>query len=678
MIFINIFNPKSIAVIGATPKERKAGYSILKNLLKFKGKVYPINPKYSEVLGLKCYKSILDVDDKIDLAIIVVPNVVVPQVLEECGEKRVKNVVIISAGFSEVGNYELEERLKDIIKKYGLRVIGPNCFGIINNNIDLNATFSKIFPPKGEVSIISQSGAVIDAILDIAPLLNIGISKVVSLGNKIDIQESDILKIFGSDEETKIIAIYMESLKDKRFFDVAKRVAKKKPIIVLKAGRGEFGKKAAKSHTGALAGENEIYEAIFKQCGLIKAETFEEFIDLIHIFLTQPSMGNNRVGIITNAGGFGVLAADSAELYKLNLPEFSEDIKEELKKVLPPNANINNPLDIIGDATPERYREVIKILLKDKNLDGYLVILTPQEMTKPLEVAKTLVEIKKDKPLVSSFIGGVSVKGAKSYLRKNGIPAYITPESGIRALAKLYYYSKVKNREEDLEYVNNLLKRFKKIREENLEIIKDLINRGDEYSVKKLLSLFGFPIPEGYVVESEEELKKIAEKLNNKVVLKALNVYHKTDVGAIIINPDDVVEAYKKLSKRFGNKILIEEFIDKKGIELILGGKRSLYPLIMVGLGGIFTEVLKDVSFAIPPVTKEYALEMLKDLKGYKLIKGYRGFKGDIDFIVDCIVKLGIFFIVNPEIKEIDINPIVVFDKGGVVLDAKIIKEGEN
>ncbi|ADG13597.1 CoA-binding domain protein [Methanocaldococcus infernus ME] len=665
-----MFNPKAIAIIGATPKEGKAGYSILKNLLKFKGKLYPINPKYSEIFGIKCYKSILDVDDKIDLAIIVVPNVVVPQVLEECGKKGVKYVVIISAGFSEVGNVELENKVRGILKKYNIRAIGPNCFGLINAHINLNATFSKVFPEKGNISLISQSGAVIDAILDILPLLNIGVSKVVSLGNKIDIQESDILEILKDDEETRVIGIYLESLKDKNFLKVAKEVAKKKPIIVLKAGKSEAGKRAAKSHTGALAGENELYEAIFKQCGFIITETFEEFVDALHVFSTQPEMRGNKVGIITNAGGFGVLAADASESYNLELPEFS--VKEELKEVLK-NANISNPLDIIGDATPERYEKVVKIVMKDKNMDGYLIILTPQEMTKPLEVAEKLVRVEKVKPLVTSFIGGVSVKGAKSFLRKHGIPSYITPENGVKALSNLYKFYKLKMREENEEEIKEILEEFLNIKEENKEEIRELIKKGDEYSIKKLLSLYNFPVPRGYIVESEEEAEEVAKKLG-RVVLKALNVYHKTDVGAVIIDPEDVREAYKNLAEKFGNKILIEEYIDERGVELIFGGKRSLYPLFLVGLGGIFTEVLKDVSLAIPPVDRNYIREMLNELKGSKLLKGYRGIEVDLDYLIDLLFKLSIFFYIHDEIREIDLNPILAYKDGAKILDAKIVR----
>ncbi|ENN95728.1 acetyl CoA synthetase [Methanocaldococcus villosus KIN24-T80] len=686
---MKLFYPKSVAVIGATKKEGKVGYAILKNLLKFNGKIYPVNPKYDNIFNLKCYKSVLDIDDEIDLAIIAVPNVAVPQVLEECGKKGIKYAVIISAGFSEVGNYELEEEVKNIIKKYGIRVIGPNCLGIMNTHINLNATFSKIFPPKGGVSIVSQSGAVLNAILDIAPLLNIGFSKVVSLGNKIDIQESDLLEYFLEDDDTEIIVLYIEGLKDKRFLKVAKKVAKKKPIIVLKAGRSEEGKRAAKSHTGSLAGDDVVYDTAFKEAGIIRAKTFEELIDLIHIFSTQPIMEKNEIGVITNAGGFGVLAADACADHNLKLANFEKSTIEKLKEVLPETANITNPLDIIGDATPERYEKATKILLEDKNIHGLLVILTPQEMTEPLKVAEILANLKRDKPLITSFVGGVSVKGAKSYLRKHGIPAYITPENGIKALSYLYKYSLIKVKEDYDPYLDKIEKEFLKIYEENKEIIKSLLDRPNEYKAKQLLKLYGFDIPKGYLAKSKYEAIEYAKKFK-KVVLKIVSpqILHKTEAHGVIINPDDVGEAYDMLIKNaleYGKRkninveiegVLVEEFIDGDKVELIIGGKRDeiFGPVIMVGLGGVFVEVLKDVAFGIYPITKDFAHEMLKSLKSYKILEGVRGREGkDIDYIIETLMKISVFMNIHKEIKELDLNPIFVFKKGGCIADARII-----
>ncbi len=694
-----IFYPKSVAVIGASKIEGKVGYAIMKNLKNFNGKVYPVNPKYDEIFGMKCYKSVLNIDDEIDLAVIVVPNIVVPKVLEECGKKGVKGAVIITAGFSEVGNYELEEKIKEIAKRYNIRVIGPNCLGIMNTQINLNATFAKIFPPKGHISIISQSGAVLNAILDIAPLLNIGFSKVVSIGNKVDIQESDLLEYFKDDEDTKLVVLYIEGLKDKRFLKVAKELSKKKPIIALKSGRTEMGKKAAKSHTGSLAGEDVIYESAFKEAGIIRAYTFEELVDLIHLFSTQPVIDSNDIGIITNAGGFGVLAADSCVDYNMKLPNFEDTTVDKLKDILPPSANISNPLDIIGDATPERYKKVIEVLSEDKNIKGLLVILTPQEMTKPLEVAKSIVEVRnthrslKNKPLITSFVGGVSVKGAKSYLRKNGIPAYITPENGVKALYKLYKYSLIKVKEDYDEYVEKVKEEFLKITENNKEIINQLLQNPNEYNAKKLLSIYGFPVPKGYLAKNEDEALEYCKKLG-KCVMKIVSpqILHKTEAGGVIINPDNPKEAFKKLinnAKEYAKKnnidnliiegVLVEEFIDREKIEIIVGGKRDdiFGSVIMVGLGGVFVEVLKDVSFGISPITRDFAIQMLKELKSYKVLEGVRGrAKKDINFIIDTLIKIGVFMDIHKEIKELDLNPVFVFNEneGGCIGDVRIIK----
>ncbi|AEF96494.1 acetate--CoA ligase alpha subunit [Methanotorris igneus] len=695
--FDAIFNPKSIAIIGASKTEGKVGYSIMKNLMSFDGKLYPVNPKYDEISGLKCYKSVLDIDDEIDLAIVVVPAQAVPKVMEECGEKGVKGAVIISAGFSEVGNYELEEEVKKIIKKYNIATIGPNCLGIMNTYRNLNTTFGKLFPNKGNISIISQSGAVLTAILDISPLLNLGFSKIVSIGNKIDVQESDLMEYLMTDETTEVVVLYIEGLKDKRFLSVAKKLSKVKPIIALKSGRTEEGAKAASSHTGSLAGSDEIYSAAFREGGILRADTFEELVNLMHIFSTQPLMKFNEIGIVTNAGGFGVMAADMCKKYGVKLANFEEKTKEKLKEKLPKTATISNPLDIIGDADTERYKNAVSTLMEDKNVSGLLVILTPQEMTKPLEVAEEIVKLKEyyrengiKKPIVTSFVGGASIKGAKSYLRKNGIPSYITPEAGIEALSYLYKYSKMKTKEDWDEYLEKIRKEFEEIKDNNKETIEKLFTNLNEYTAKKFLKLHGIPVPKGYIAKNKEEAIRYAKELGSRLVMKIVSpdILHKSDAGCVIINPQDVGKAYETIinnAKRYFEDhgidgviegVLIEEFVD--GLEIIVGGKRDeiFGPVVMTGLGGVFVEVLKDVSFGIYPITKEYAHEMLKELKSYKILEGVRGRpKRDIKSIVDLIVKLGVMMELYDEIKEIDMNPVFVKEdgKGCCVGDALII-----
>lgn len=697
----NIFNPKSVAVIGASNTKGKVGYAIMKNLMAFiknnpNNKIYPINPKYDEIFGIKCYKSVMEVPDNIDLAVISIPAKFIPSTLEECGRKGTKGAVIISAGFSEVGNYELEEEVKAIAKKYGIRIIGPNCLGIINMHNKLNASFSKEYFKEGNITFISQSGAVLTAILDIAPLLNLGFSKIISLGNKIDIQESDLMDYLLNDNTTELVVFYIEGLKDKKFIESAKKLAKVKPIIALKSGKTKEGAKAASSHTGSLAGDNQIYKAAFKKGKVLTIETFEELVNLMHVFSTQPLMKRNNIGIITNAGGFGVMAADSCKKYDLTLGEFEESTKNELKKHLPQTSSISNPLDLIGDADTNRYKNAIKILKYDKNIDGMLVILTPQEMTKPLEVAETIVEEKSNmknegiyKPIVASFVGGESIKGAKSYLRKNGVPAYITPENGVEALSSLYKYNTMKIKEDNCEYLNKVKRELLKVKEIYRVIIRNLLKNPTEYNSKEFLKMHGMNVPRKYLAKTPEEAEYYASNLNNIVMkISSPDILHKSDAGCVVVKPENIKETFNKIIEN-GRKylkekcvngtidgVLIEEYVE--GLEIIVGGKRDdvFGPVIMVGLGGVFVEVLKDVSFGIHPITKDYALDMLNELKSYKVLEGIRGRpKRDIDFIIDVMIRLGVIMEIYPEIKEIDINPLFVKEdgKGGCIGDALII-----
>lgn len=701
-----IFNPKSVAVIGASNIEGKVGYSIMKNLKAFveyspDNKVYPVNPKYSEVLGFKCYRSILDIpEESIDLAVIAVPAEYVPTVLEECGEKSVKGAVVISAGFSEVGNYHLEDEIRTIGRRYNIRIIGPNCLGIINMYNRLNASFSKEYFKEGNITFISQSGALITAVLDIAPLLNLGFSKIVSLGNKVDVQESDILEYLIQDNTTKVVVLYIESIKDKKFIDSARKLAKVKPIITLKGGRSEEGVKAISSHTGSLAGDMQIYSAVFKKGKVLTVETFEELVDLMHLFSTQPLMEGSGLGIVTNAGGFGVMAADSCRKYDLTLPDFEPSTVEKLRKYLPPTSSISNPLDLIGDADTDRYRHALETLIEDKNINGILVILTPQEMTKPLEVAEVVVDIKEEierrklsKVIVASFVGGVSIKGSKSYLRKNGVPAYISPENGVEVLSRSYKYSIMKVQEDDCRYLEDMRSQLMEVKEENLDTIKELLSNPNEYNSKRFLKLHGIEVPKGYLVKTLEEAEYYGSILGD-VVMKICSRYipHKSDIGCVVVKPEDVGETFHRIMERGENYlkergikgeidgVLIEEYIE--GMELIVGGKRDKVfgPVIMVGLGGVFVEVMKDVSFAIHPITREYALDTLRELKSYKVLEGIRGRpKRDIDFVVDTMMRLGLIMELYPEIREIDINPLFVKEegKGGYVGDALIITEDE-
>ncbi len=698
----HIFNPKSVALIGATDKEGKVGHAIMKNLLSFVennsgNKLYPVNPKYKKILGINCYKSVLNIEDDIDLAIIAVPNVYVPDVMEECGKKGVKGVVIITAGFSEVGNYELEEKIKNIGKKYNMRIIGPNCLGIINMHNKLNASFSKSYFNPGNITFISQSGAVLTAVLDIAPLLNLGFSKIISLGNKVDIQESDLMDYLINDEKTEVVVFYIEGLKDGKFIESCRKLSKIKPVLVLKSGKTVAGAKAASSHTGSLAGDNQIYNAVFKKSRALTVETFEELVDLMHVFSTQPLMNRNNVGIITNAGGFGVMAADSCSKYGLKLPNFEEKSITILKENLPSSSTISNPLDLIGDADTDRYRVALETLKDDNNIDGLIVILTPQEMTKPLEVAGAVVDVKNKmkeenikKPIVCSFVGGKSIKGAKSYLRKNGIPAYISPESAAEVLSNLYKYSNMRAEYDDCDYYNKLKEELLSVKNKYSDRINELLKNPNEYNAKEFLKLHGFNVPKRFICKSPEECEEFAKLIGTDIVMKISSkaIKHKSDANCVIIKPKDIKESFNKIMEN-GKKylkdrgidgqidgVLIEEYVE--GLEMIIGGKRDdvFKGVVMVGLGGVFVEVLKDVSFGIVPISKNYAQNILKELKSYKILEGIRGRpKRDIDYVVDAIMRVGVILEIYDNIKEIDINPLFIKEegKGGVLGDALIV-----
>ncbi|MBP2200780.1 acetyl-CoA synthetase (ADP-forming)/acetyltransferase [Methanococcus voltae] len=694
-----IFNPKSVAVIGATEIEGKVGQSLMKNLKSFiekGGNVYPINKKYEEVYGLKCYDSVLDVPGDIDLVLVSIPAKFVPETMEECGKKGVKGSIIITAGFSEVGDHSLEEKTIEILKKYNIRTIGPNCLGVINMHDDLNASFSKDFDQKGNIAFISQSGAIMTALMDISIPLNLGYSKIVSMGNKIDVQEDEILDYLADDENTDVVVLYVEGLKNEKFIDSARALSCKKPVIVLKSGKSDAGAKAASSHTGSLAGNAQMYEAAFKKGRVFNVETFEEMVDLLKIFSTQPVMKGNNVGIITNAGGFGVLATDMVSKYGLNMAEFEEKTINELKKYLPDTSGVSNPLDLIGDADTERYKHAFEELAKDSNVDGIVVILTPQGMTDDIGAAKELVKFQdtlrakgETIPIVAAWVGGNSVSEGAEYLKEHEIPTFMCPELAVKALSATYQQYLNQNVVDDGEYLKKVQEEIYAIKAEKGDELRELLANPNENNAKEFLKINGVPTPGRYVATSAEEAVKYASTMD-KVVMKVVSaqILHKSDAGCVIIAPSDIEGAYNTIiengTKYLAKKgetgvidgVLIEEFVEGK--EIIIGGKRDevFGPVIMTGLGGIFVEVMKDVTFGVHPITKNYAEEMLQQLRTYKILEGVRGEpKRDIEFIKELIVRVGVIMEAYDEIQEIDINPVFVKEDGkkGVIGDALIM-----
>ena len=684
-----IFKPKSIAIVGASAEVGSVGNGLVKNVLQtFSGPTYLINLKAKKINGQKCYPNLSSVAKKIDLVIIAVPAKVVPDVLNEAGLLGVKGAIVISAGFKEAGNLDLEEKIKEIAKKYNITLVGPNCLGIINPVSSLNASFAAVNPKSGSVAFVSQSGALCTGVLDLAEKLGIGFSKFMSIGNKAVVDESLVLDYLAKDKQTKIIALYVEQLNDaQKLLNLFKKIGRgklTKPIIVVKAGSTSAGASASASHTGALAGNDAVYNALFKQGGVIRANNIEEMFEYLQIFNNNPIKKADNLAIITNAGGLGVLAIDAISKANLQVAKLSKKTIDSLKKVLPAAANCNNPIDVLGDAQANRYQMALDNVLGDKAVSGAVVVLTPQSMTPVLEIASEIVRAKNKykKPLTAVFLGESLVSEAISFLKKNQVATYLYPESAVRSLAKLntcFDFSKTKE-EKIIRFSDVEKKEVEKILLENKFISENV--------ALKILQAYGLPTISSFVVNSEAEAEKVAKKIGKKMVFKIVSpdILHKSDCGGVELNvlPEMARSKYQELLKRvLKNKpkakisgVLIEEMIEEKGIEMILGGAldKSLGSTLMLGLGGIYVEVLKDVSLALNPVSKNEALAMINNLKSSKLLDGFRG-QGALDkkALLDCLLRLSQLLQDFPQIAELDINPLLVSSQGVKVLDARII-----
>ena len=687
---MSLFSPSSIAVIGASSTPGKVGHDILKNLLEqgFKGSVFPVNPKGGEILGAKVFASIGDIKEKVDLAIIVIPAVAVPGALEECKAKGIEDIVIISAGFSETHTEEgksLEEKITKLSK--GIHVVGPNCLGILRPSIGMNASFAKDMPPAGCVALISQSGALAVAVMDASSELGIGYSSVLSIGNKAVMDECYFLELLAGDPATEVIGMYLESIKDGgRFLETAARITAEKSVVLLKAGVSEHGREAAASHTGALAGSDAAIDAVCAQTGIHRARDMEEFLDLLQILSTQPRLPTEKIAVITNAGGPGILATDAAEEYGLALAAFAAKTEESLKKALPPTANVKNPVDVIGDADAARYKAALAAVGADENIDGVCVLLTPQVMTPCEEIANLIAQWKKTHgimPIVTGFLGGKSVYTSRTILRKNNIPSYETPERAIRMLAAL----KTPTPHSLLPTPHSSDPKRAKAAGAILSGYQGLI---PENVVGKFFAHYGIPLPSQDLARTENEAAAIAEKIGYPVIAKISSpeIIHKTDVGGIrahLLAEQDVRRAFREITASVKEKkpqatirgILIQKFLPA-GNEFIVGATRdaSFGHLIMVGLGGIYTELLADTAFRIAPVGAEEGYRMLQELHSWKVLLGARGkAQSDIDGLCGLLEALSKMVTDCPEIKDIDINPVIVGEKDVVIADAKVIVE---
>ncbi|HEX2869194.1 MAG TPA: acetate--CoA ligase family protein [Ignavibacteriales bacterium] len=695
-----IFYPASVAVVGTNKTKGTVPCDILENILKddYQGIIYPVNPKERSICGLRVYKYVVDIEDPVDLAVIVYPSSVIHMAVEQCGQKGIKSLVIISAGFKEVGGsgIERENRVREIAAKYGISFIGPNCLGIINTDptVKLNASFARKMPDEGNIAFISQSGALCTAVLDYAIAKHIGFSKFVSFGNKADINEIDLLNYLKDDPLTKVILLYLEEISDvQALMETSRTIISEtgKPILVLKAGRTPEGASAAASHTGALAGSDEVCDAAFRQAGIIRCDDIEQMFNYAIAFAYQPLPMGNRIAIITNAGGPGVLTTDMAIKTGLKLAEFSEETTRILKQNLPPAANIKNPVDVIGDARAERYNIALKAALKDSNVDGAMVILTPQSMTDIKAIAHEISGIagESGKPVLTSFMGASDVAVGIDVLQRSSIPHYQLPENMCRSYACTYHFTC------QLEKRHSQAVHFTDVDTEGARcLLSEALETGRHYLTEEealeVLEAYRMPVLPRAVASSCTEALYVAGDIGYPVVMKIVSDYivHKSDMGGVVLNiqnREEAEEAYKKIMRRAEvslpkgviQGILVEKMVTD-GEEVILGLKRDplFGPVIMFGLGGIYVEVFKDVSFRIAPVWKDSVSEMISEIKSYPVLKGIRGkCPRDIESIELCIERLSQLAMDCPEIKELDINPLIVEEKGkgSFIADARII-----
>ena len=705
-----IFSPKSVAVVGASTTPGKVGHDIFANILKgqFTGTLYPVNPNARSVLSVRAYPSLTDIPDEVDLAILIVPPKLALTTVKEAAEKGVKGIVIVSAGFREVGGegLEIENEIVSICKAANIRVVGPNCLGVINplSTTRLNASFSARMPKAGNISFISQSGALCTAVLDFAADKDFGFSKFISIGNKADVDELDLLNYLHQDMDTEVIMIYLEELRrGPEFIEQVKEITsgeRPTPILVIKSGTTSAGAKAAASHTGSLAGSNAVYDAIFQQAGIIRVNAINELFDYASAFAYrhESNLGKfrkripmgNRVAIVTNAGGPGIVATDMTLTSGLQLAEFSEETIETLASHLPATANLRNPVDVIGDASQDRYENALAAVIRDEGVDGALVILTPQSMTNALGTAEVIARIAKrtSKPVLCCFMGIIDVSRGVQYLQENGVPVFRFPEDTAKSFGALYRYSTWLNRQHLAQFT------FDHDVAGASAIIADCLAKGrthiGELEGTQILKCYGFNVLPTLLAETAEKAVALADEMGYPVVMKIASqqILHKTDANGVkvgMVDADAVKAAFEEIvtsAKAFDPDAVIDGVIVQKmapdGDELILGLTR--YPifgsLLMFGFGGIFVEALQDVSFRLAPIGRNEARRMMRSIKSFKLLEGFRKkAPADIVAIEMDIVRLSNLSINHPEIQEMDINPLRVHgvDQGTTVTDCRMI-----
>jgi 4-hydroxybutyrate---CoA ligase (ADP-forming) len=679
-------SPQSVAVIGASEKGG-VGNAIFSNIVNgYKGKIYPINPSSPTVLGIKAYKSVLDVPEDIDLAVVATPNRIVPAVMEEIGQKKIKGAIIVTAGFKEADEQgaKLEKYIGSIAKSYGTRIIGPNCLGIMSlseSNI-MNLTFLKITPMYGGIALLSQSGAICAATVEDAIGQGIGFSKVISMGNKVDMDENDILELLADDVETKVIVMYLEDIHDgRRFMEISKRIImeNKKPIIVIKAGRTPEGAKAAISHTGALMGADEIYDALFVQSRVIRVDTMQELFELSTAFSKQPTPPDHGgVAIVSNAGGPAIISTDACSKYGLKMADISSS-REAIVKVIPPHGSARNPVDIVGDADFNRFEKVLVEVISNPSVGSIVTMCTPSATLDYNDLARTIVKTSKGsgKTMLAALMGLAEGTKNKEILSDGGIPHFMYAESAIRTLEAMYRFR------DWLKRPAGRLKIFNADKKKVRTVLDNVRNSGRKNLVEEegyeVLAAYGFTTPKTVLANSEEECVSAAKSIGYPVVMKiaSQDIIHKSDAGGVkvgLTNDEQVQTAFNNILQNAKTYkpdanikgVLVQEMV-RSGKEIILGAKQDpiFGALVMFGLGGIYVEVLRDVVFRLAPIDEHEASQMVHSIKTLNLLKGVRGEKpSDLGAIVDSLQRLSQLVTEFPEIEEFDINPLLVLQEG--------------
>ena len=689
----SLLRPETIAVVGASISPGKVGYAIVDNLVNgtFTGEVVLINPTAQEILGAKCFPDLRSCGRKIDLSVIALPTRLVKKAVEESIEAGAKAIVVITAGFKEVDEQGalLEKEIARLCRVHSVRLMGPNCLGIINTENGMNASFASKMPAKGGISVLSQSGALATAILDWAAERHLGLAKLVSIGNKADLNENDFLSTFADDPATSVIVGYLENIvSGDEFIKVAEAAAGKKPVVILKAGTTAAGTKAASSHTGSLTGADIAYGAAFKRSGIIRAETFERLFDYATALAMQPLPSGDRVAIITNAGGPGIMAADAVEKMGMHVAVLADSTATALKKKLPEAASVGNPIDVLGDADPERYTTALAAAQEDDSVDAVIVILTPQAMTRPAETANAIASnIKGNKPVLACFMGGEDVLPGREELVARNLPDYPSPDRTVAALKAMCDYAAWKKRPP------RIVTRFPVNRRRVERIIKHQLRMDrrqvSEVKAKEMLRAYNFNVPSGGVAYSADKAMDLADRVTYPVAMKIVSpdILHKSDLGGVRLNlssRSQVRDNYDLMMMRIGRRApearLEGVYIEKMcplGRETIIGMTRDpqFGPMLMFGMGGIFVEVLKDVSFHLAPITSEEALQMLESTRSYKLLTGTRGQAGvDLQAIAGSLQRMSQLVTDFPQITEMDINPLIVGKIGTepIAADARI------